>query len=214
MIKPKAVVLFSGGLDSATCLALALEQGYEPYALTIIYGQRHVIEAEHAARIAQMYDVHHKSITIPLGEVARSALTDDGIDVPKGRSAVEIGSGIPDTYVPARNLIFLGVAMAYAETVVAETVFIGCNFVDHSGYPDCRRPFLAAFELAAMLGTRAGHDDKPIGISAPLIEMSKAAIRAEAERLDVPVQATWSCYAPNDGVPCGECDACKLRGRA
>lgn len=204
----KAVVLLSGGLDSATCLAWALGQSYECYALTVDYGQRHDREIVSAARIARHYGVDHRTVRVPLGDLAQSALTGTG-EVPKNRTDAEIGVGIPPTYVPARNTVLLALALAWADTLGAEHLVVGCNVLDHSGYPDCRREFLDAFARAGELGTRLD----AVMVHAPLIEMTKAQILAEARALSVPVADTWSCYDPDGARPCGRCDACLLRER-
>ena len=205
---PKAVILLSGGLDSVTVLALAIEQGFDCYALSLDYGQRHKAELPAAATIATSLQVkEHKVINIGLDEVGGSALTDDAIDVPDHAE-----DGIPVTYVPARNTVFLSLALGWAEVLGAQDLFIGVNAVDYSGYPDCRPEYIAAFKALAQLATRAGVEGKPFEIHTPLIHLSKADIIREGERLNVDYSATVSCYqADKDGRACGVCDACRLR---
>ena len=210
--QPKAVVLLSGGLDSATVAAIAREGGYALYALSFQYGQRHGAEAEAAVRVAEaMGVVRHVVQTIDLRAFGGSALTDD-IEVPKSTSVDERPVGIPVTYVPARNTIFLAFALAYAEVIAARDIFIGVNAVDYSGYPDCRPDFIGAFERLANLATKAGVEGANFEIHAPLISMSKADIIREGIRLGVDYGLTHSCYDPNDeGAACGFCDSCLLR---
>ena len=215
--KPKAVILLSGGLDSATCLAIAKDESFRSHALTFRYGQRHLAEIAAAARIAETEGAAgHDVIDIDLAQFGGSALTAD-IDVPKGRSEDDIKDGIPVTYVPARNTVFLALALARAETLCADDIFIGVNALDYSGYPDCRPEFIAAFEGLANLATKAGVEaagkDKPkITIHAPLIEMTKAEIVTRGAKLGVDYGQTMSCYYPGDGLRhCGRCDACLLR---
>lgn len=211
--QPKAVCLLSGGLDSSTCLAYALRQGFECYALSFDYGQRHRIELEAAARVAaQLGAAGHRIVRIGLDEFGGSALTGTGA-VPKGRSVQEVGEGIPPTYVPARNTIFLAVALAWAEILGAADIFLGVNAIDYSGYPDCRPEFIEAFEHAANLGTKLGVEGRArFRIHAPLIRMSKAEIVKLAIDLGVDLKLTHSCYDPGeDGRPCGACDSCLLR---
>jgi 7-cyano-7-deazaguanine synthase len=207
-----AVVLLSGGLDSATTLAIARSQGYETYALSFEYGQRHQRELEAARRIAKSLGAkEHRTVKIDNQIFAGSALTDD-VDVPKSRSEEEIGSGIPPTYVPARNTIFLAHALAWAETIPAGHIFIGANAIDYSGYPDCRPEFIALFETLANVATKAGAEGARIQIHAPLINLSKADIVRKAVELDVDLSLTHSCYDPTtDGRACGKCDSCQLR---
>ncbi|MEY2555657.1 MAG: 7-cyano-7-deazaguanine synthase [Verrucomicrobiota bacterium] len=207
-----AVVLLSGGLDSATTLAIARSQGYETYALSFDYGQRHQRELETARRIAKSLGAkEHRTVKIDNQIFAGSALTDD-VDVPKSRSEEEIGSGIPPTYVPARNTIFLAHALAWAETIPAGHIFIGANAIDYSGYPDCRPEFIALFETLANVATKAGAEGARIQIHAPLINLSKADIVRKAVELDVDLSLTHSCYDPTtDGRACGKCDSCQLR---
>ncbi len=208
----RAVVLLSGGLDSTTTLATAIAEDYETYALSFDYGQRHKIEIVAARRIARALGAkEHRVAKIDMRIFGGSALT-DGIDVPKKRSATEIGHGIPIMYVPARNTIFLSYALALAETVGARDIFIGANAIDYSGYPDCRPAFIAAFETLANLATKAGVEGAHFRIHAPLINFSKAEIIRKALELDVDLALTHSCYDPSpDGVACGECDSCLLR---
>jgi len=209
----KAVVLLSGGLDSATTLAIARAEGYECHALSFDYGQRHVRELESAKKVAAALGaLQHLTLRLDLRAIGGSALTAD-IDVPKGRSDEAMGTGIPVTYVPARNTIFLSYALAWAEVLGAEDVFIGVNFLDYSGYPDCRPEFTEAFEKLANLATRAGVEGKSrFRVHTPLIELSKAQIVARAYELNIDLSLTWSCYAPEpDGRACGLCDSCLLR---
>jgi 7-cyano-7-deazaguanine synthase len=209
----RAVVLLSGGLDSATVLAIAHSQGYEPYALSFSYGQRHIWELEAAARVATAIGAaEHKVSQIDLRIFGGSALTAD-IAVPKGRGMEEMGHGIPITYVPARNTIFLSFALAWAEVLGSSDIFIGVNALDYSGYPDCRPEFIEAFEKMANLATKAGVEDhQALKIHTPLIAMSKAEIIARGIELGVDYALTSSCYDPSAmGVPCGQCDSCLLR---
>jgi 7-cyano-7-deazaguanine synthase len=207
---PKAVVLLSGGLDSATTLALAMEQGFDCHALSLDYGQRHTAELAAAKRIAQAAGVaEHKIIRISLEEIGGSALTDEAIDVP-----VQPGEGIPVTYVPARNTVFLSLALGWAEVLCGQDLFIGVNAVDYSGYPDCRPEFIEAFERLARVATKAGVEGARFTIHAPLIRLSKAGIIREGLRLGVDYAKTVSCYAADEaGRACGLCDACRLRAQ-
>ncbi len=212
---PKAVCLLSGGLDSSTCLALARRDGYDCYALSFDYGQRHQRELQSARTVAESLGAAaHKVLRIDLRVFGGSALT-DRIDVPKGRSAVDIGQGIPVTYVPARNTIFLACALAWAEVLEASDIFIGVNAIDYSGYPDCRPEFIAAFEGMANLATAAAVEGRTrISIHTPLLRLSKAGIVALAQQLGLDFRLTWSCYDPdNTGRPCGACDSCLLRAK-
>jgi 7-cyano-7-deazaguanine synthase len=209
----RAVVLLSGGLDSATVLAIARSKGYELYALSFSYGQRHIWELQAAARVAESIGVaKHRTATIDLRIFGGSALTDD-IDVPKGRSNDAMSRGIPITYVPARNTIFLSFALAWAEVLGSSDIFIGVNALDYSGYPDCRPEFIEAFETMANLATRAGVEGRQaLKIHTPLIAMSKAEIIQKGIELGVDYSLTSSCYDPSaTGMPCGECDSCLLR---
>lgn len=208
-----AIVLLSGGLDSATTLAVAKADGYAPYALTIRYGQRHGIEVEAARRVATAIGVARHVVTdLDLSVFGGSALTDD-IEVPKDSRLEEIGGDIPVTYVPARNTIFLALALAWAEVLQAADIFIGVNARDYSGYPDCRPEFIAAFEGLAQLATKAGvQDTVKFAIHTPLIELSKREIVLRGTALGVDYEMTFSCYDPaRDGAACGRCDACTLR---
>ena len=204
----KAVVLVSGGLDSATTLALAQEQGYTCYAISFDYGQRHRCELEAASKVAQTAGVvEHKVISLNLDNIGGSALTDTAIAVPDQPT-----EGIPVTYVPARNTVFLSLALAWAEVLAADAIFIGVNAVDYSGYPDCRPEFIAAFTNLAKLATKAGVEGHPIGVETPLIHLSKAEIVQQGLRLGVDYANTISCYDPDDaGRACGRCDSCRLR---
>ena len=209
----RAVVLLSGGLDSATVLAIARSQGYELYALSFSYGQRHVIELDAARRVSAAIGVKdHRIAAIDLRVFGGSALTDD-IAVPKGRNVEEMGHGIPVTYVPARNTIFLSFALAWAEVLGSSDVFIGVNALDYSGYPDCRPEFIEAYEKMANLATKAGVEGKQhLKVHAPLMQWSKAQIIEEGLKLGVNYGLTSSCYDPApDGKPCGQCDSCQLR---
>ena len=208
----RAVVLLSGGIDSTTTLAIAIAEGYETYALSFDYGQRHCIETEAARRVAKSLCVkEHRIAKIDLRVFGGSALTDD-VDVPKQRAEKEIASGIPVTYVPARNTIFLAYALAWAEVISAADIFLGVNAIDYSGYPDCRPEFIEAFETLANLGTKAGVEGARFRVHAPLIKSSKAEIIRKASQLNVDLSLTHSCYDPSsEGFACGECDSCLLR---
>jgi len=209
----KAICLLSGGLDSATCLALARREGYACYALSFDYGQRHSVELEAAARVARSLGAErHQVVEIGLDKFGGSALTAD-IAVPKARSLEAMSEAIPATYVPARNTIFLSLALAWAEVLESSDIFIGVNALDYSGYPDCRPEFIDAYERMANLATRAGVEGRTrLRIHTPLIRLSKAEIIRLAAELGVPFALTHSCYDPRpDGRPCGECDACLLR---
>ena len=203
----RAVVLVSGGMDSAVVLALAREQGYEPYALSVRYGQRHTSELDAADRVSGMlHAAAHKTVVVDLRSIGGSALTDD-IDVPESG-----GPGIPVTYVPARNTIMLSVALGWAEVLGANDLFCGVNAVDYSGYPDCRPEFIDAFEKLANVATRAGVEGVGFRVHAPLMRLSKADIVREGLRLGVDFAQTVSCYqADADGRACRHCDACRLR---
>lgn len=210
----KAVILLSGGLDSSTVLAIAKAQGFEPYALSFRYGQRHSIELASAQRVAAAMQVkEHVIADINLRAFGGSALTAD-IDVPKGRNAAEMESSIPVTYVPARNTIFLSFALGWAEVLEAQHIFLGVNALDYSGYPDCRPAFITAFENMANLATKAGVEGQKLTIHAPLIDMSKADIIRKGLELGVDYSLTSSCYDPDaHGKPCGQCDSCLLRAK-
>ena len=210
-----AVVLLSGGLDSSTVLAIAQSQGFAPHALSFRYGQRHSVELDSAQVIArQLGAVDHVVVDVDLRKFGGSALTAD-IAVPKGRATEAMSHGIPITYVPARNTVFLSFALAWAETLGASDIFIGVNALDYSGYPDCRPEYIAAYETMANLATKAGVEGAPrLKIHTPLISMSKAQIVLEGLRLGVDFAATSSCYDPgDDGRPCGACDSCLLRAK-
>lgn len=212
---PRAICLLSGGLDSSTCLALARRQGYQCYALSIDYGQRHRIELEAARRVAAALGVaEHRIVRIDLRAFGHSALTDD-LAVPKGRSAAEMSREIPITYVPARNTIFLALALAWAEVLEADDIFIGVNALDYSGYPDCRPAFIEAFEKMANLATKAGVEGRTrLRIHTPLLELTKADIVRTALGAGLDPGLTHSCYDPGeDGRPCGACDSCLLRAK-
>ncbi|HMD77459.1 MAG TPA: 7-cyano-7-deazaguanine synthase QueC [Terracidiphilus sp.] len=209
----RAVVLLSGGLDSATVLAIARSRGYELYALSFSYGQRHILELEAARRVAASIGVAaHRIAAIDLRVFGGSALTGD-IDVPKGRSTDEMAHGIPITYVPARNTIFLSFALAWAEVLGSSDIFIGVNALDYSGYPDCRPEFIEAFEKMANLATKSGVEGRQaLKIHTPLIALSKAEIIRKGIGLGVDYSLTSSCYDPSPaGEPCGQCDSCLLR---
>lgn len=208
----RAVVLLSGGLDSATVLALARERGCECFALSVRYGQRHRAELEAARRVAQALGaIRHEIVGVDLSRFGGSALTDPSIDVPE-RTDGAAGAGIPVTYVPARNTILLSLALGWAEVLGAEEIHFGANAVDYSGYPDCRPEYVAAFERLAALATKAGVEGHPIRVRAPIVALSKAQIVAEGLRLGVDFSLTVSCYqADDDGRACGRCDACRIR---
>lgn len=206
-----AVVLLSGGLDSATVLAIARDQGYQCIALSFDYGQRHRIELASAKAVAKAGGaIEHRILTLPIGELGGSALTDDAIDVPE--SIDEQNDDIPVTYVPARNTIFLSMALGLAEIAGARNIYIGANAVDYSGYPDCRPEFISAFQHVANLATREGVEGDGFQIRAPLIDMSKADIIRTGAALGVDYSLTVSCYNPSEkGLACGVCDSCRLR---
>jgi len=208
----KAVVLVSGGLDSATTLAIAREAGYECYAMSFNYGQRHQIELESAKAVSdEIGVVEHKVVKLGLGDIGGSALTDDNIDVPQDL-ADDISTEIPVTYVPARNTVFLSLALGWAEVLDAEAIFIGVNAVDYSGYPDCRPEYIEAFQVMANLATKKGVEGDLIKIETPLIHMTKAEIIQQGTALGVNYAKTLSCYAPDsEGKACGLCDSCRLR---
>jgi len=211
-LSKKAVVLLSGGIDSATTLAIAKDSGYEVYAISFRYGQRHVFEIEVAKKIAGKIGVkQHLIMDIDLSSFGGSALTDD-IPVPKSEKVENIGKEIPVTYVPARNIIFLSLALGWAEVLNATDMFIGVNAIDYSGYPDCRREFIEAFEKAVNLGTKSGVEGNRIKIHTPLISLTKAEIIKKGMELGVDYSLTHSCYDPDEeGRACGECDSCLLR---
>jgi 7-cyano-7-deazaguanine synthase len=207
----KAVVLLSGGLDSATVLAIARAEGFAPYALSFRYGQRHAIELEAAVRVAAALGAcEHRIAEVDLRWIGGSALT-GAIEVPKDRSHEAVGADIPVTYVPARNALFLTLALGWAEVLGASDLFAGMNALDYSGYPDCRPEFLRAFEQMARLGTRAGVEGQPFAVHAPLIALTKAQIIQRGLTLGVDYSITHSCYDPVGGRACGRCDSCMLR---
>ena len=213
----KAVVLLSGGMDSATTLAIARREGYDCLALSFSYGQRHALELEAAKRVAKQFGARQETVAIDLRAMGGSALTAD-IPVPKDRPLNEMGSDIPITYVPARNTIFLSFALGWAEVTGAWDIFLGVNALDYSGYPDCRPEYIAAFEQMANLGTKAGVEGDGFTVHTPLIRMTKKEIVAKGIELGVDFGMTVSCYDPTPGpdgpVACGRCDACLLRLRA
>jgi 7-cyano-7-deazaguanine synthase len=213
MIGTDAVILLSGGIDSATAAAIAKQQGFGLHALSFDYGQRHVRELDSAARVANFLSVSsHRVIRFDLRAIGGSALTDE-IDVPKERSEAAIGHGIPVTYVPARNTIFLSFALALAERIECADIFFGANQLDYSGYPDCREEYIGAFERMANLATQAGVESKSrMKIHAPLLHMTKAEIVKKGLALNLDYSLTWSCYDPqSDDRACGRCDSCQLR---
>lgn len=207
-MRQTAVVLLSGGLDSATCLAIATTRGYRCHALSFDYGQRSAAEIEAARRQARNQRVvEHRVLNLPLGQFGGSALTDSSIDVPESP-----GDGIPATYVPARNTIFLSNALAWAEVIGAGAIFIGVNALDYSGYPDCRPEYIEAFQRLVNVATKAGVEGRKIALEAPLIHMSKAEIIRAGTELGVDYADTLSCYqADEQGLACGQCDSCRLR---
>jgi len=209
-ISKRAVVLLSGGLDSATVLAIARAEGFDCYALSMDYGQRHLAELDAATQVARSQGVErHQTMPIALDAFGGSALTDNSIQVPE-----EGGDGIPVTYVPARNTIFLSLALGWAEVIGARDIFVGVNAVDYSGYPDCRPEFISAFEKLANLATRAGVEGEGFRIQAPLIQLTKAEIIRRGIELGVDYAMTTSCYQADDsGAACGRCDSCRLRAR-
>jgi len=207
-----AVVLLSGGLDSSTCLAWARGEGFECHTLAVDYGQRHRIELDAAQRVARANGVHdHRIVTVDLRAIGGSALTDD-VDVPLDRDEAAMGADIPVTYVPARNTVFLSLALGLAETLGAEDIVAGMNALDYSGYPDCRPEFVAAFESLARVATKAGVEGRPLRIHTPLMTLDKAGIIRLGTVLGVDYALTHSCYDPTpDGLACGRCDSCLLR---
>ncbi|MEM9347777.1 MAG: 7-cyano-7-deazaguanine synthase QueC [Planctomycetota bacterium] len=208
-----AVVLLSGGLDSATALAIAQDQGYTCHAISFDYGQKQRIELDAAANLVkEMGAASHRVVRVDIGALGGSALTDDTLEVPKDRSDDDIAHGIPITYVPARNTVFLSYALGLAEVIDAHDIFIGVNAVDYSGYPDCRPDFVEAFQNLANLATKAGVEGQTITVHAPLIELTKVEIIKRGLALGVDYAKTHSCYDPTpEGRPCGRCDACLLR---
>ncbi|MBA3046228.1 MAG: 7-cyano-7-deazaguanine synthase QueC [Candidatus Thermoplasmatota archaeon] len=206
----RAVVLLSGGLDSATCLAIA-SRDHEVHALTFDYGSKHSREINAAKAIAKHFDAKsHRILKVDLAVIGGSSLTEDSIQIKEAGSVDKIGQTIPNTYVPARNMTFLSLGMALAEVVGASKLFIGANSVDYSGYPDCRPEFIAAFQGAARLGTKAGVEGRPIKIEAPLLTFSKSQIIIKGAELGVPFELTWTCYRGGEKA-CGKCEACQLR---
>ena len=212
--KKKAVVLFSGGLDSTTVLKIALDEGFEPIPVTFFYNQRHKTEIEHAKDIIKFFNLkEHIIINLDFGGIKGSALTDADINVPKNRIKID-GDDIPATYVPARNTIFLSYALAVAEVNKASDIFIGANYIDYSGYPDCRPEYLASFEKTANLATKAGVTGEiSFKINAPLLKLTKKDIIIKAFEIGAPLELTHSCYDPIEGLACGVCDSCILRRR-
>mgnify|MGYP006095367487 CR=1 FL=1 len=206
----KAVILVSGGLDSTTVVAMAMSQGYDCYTLSFDYGQRHRSELVAAQQVSDLMTVHiHKVVKLDLGTIGGSALTDSSIDVPEYETA-----GIPVTYVPARNTVFLSIALGWAEVLGANDIFLGINAVDYSGYPDCRPDYISAFEAMANLATKAGVEGNKLSIHAPLIDMTKGEIIQVGLSLGVAYSHTVSCYqASEEGLACGRCDSCRLRAR-
>ena len=211
-LHPKAVVLLSGGLDSAVTAALAQQDGHRIHCVTVSYGQRHRVEIERAQAVAKALGAAgHVVVTVDLRAIGGSALTAD-VEVPKDRAQEERAGKIPITYVPARNTIFLSLALAYAETLDAQAIYFGANVLDYSGYPDCRPDFIHAFETVARLGTKMGVEGRTVEIRAPLLMLSKAEIIRRGQDLRVPFQLTHSCYDPGlEGVACGRCDSCLIR---
>ncbi len=213
MARKNAVILLSGGIDSATAAAIAKQVGFDLHALSFSYGQRHEREIVYAGKVAAFLQAKtHRVIRFDLRAIGGSALTDQ-IEVPKGRSETEISTGIPVTYVPARNTIFLSFALALAERIEAQDIFFGANQLDYSGYPDCREAYIRAFETMANLATKAGIEGKSrLHIQTPLLQMTKAKIIATGLKLGLDYGLTWSCYDPvHDGRACGRCDSCQLR---
>ena len=207
-----AVVLASGGLDSTVTAAVAKQAGWSLYLLTVVYGQRHQVEVTCAKKVAAWIGAkEHKVLTLDLSVFGGSALVGEGI-VPKNRSEQDRGQGIPVTYVPGRNTVFLSLALAFAEVVEAKSIFIGANVLDYSGYPDCRPEFLQAFQEVARLGTKIGVEGGTVEMKAPLLQLSKAQIIQQGVALHVPFESTHSCYDPDvSGVACGQCDSCLIR---
>ncbi|MBF0274456.1 MAG: 7-cyano-7-deazaguanine synthase QueC [Nitrospinae bacterium] len=209
----QAIILLSGGLDSATALAIGKQSGFDFYAISFDYGQRHKVELEAAKKVAASLGVlEHKIFHIDISQFGGSALTDPSIKVPERTNCEEIGKDIPVTYVPARNTIFLSIALGWAESLGITNMFIGANIVDYSGYPDCRPEYIKAFEKMANLATKSGVEGQGIKVHAPLINLTKAEIIQKGIELGVDYSITISCYNPDDaGTPCGKCDSCLLR---
>jgi 7-cyano-7-deazaguanine synthase len=213
-MNPNAIILLSGGLDSATCLAIAKDAGFTCHAISFRYGQRHLYELDRATRLAKFFGAaSHRIVDIDLAQFGGSALTDATLTVPKNASVETMGTDIPITYVPARNTVFLSLALAFAEVVGARDIFIGVNALDYSGYPDCRPEFITAYQAMANLATKASVEgNRELTIHTPLIVLTKAQIIAKGMELGVDYSMTLSCYDPGDGgVACGRCDACLLR---
>ncbi len=207
----RAVVLLSGGLDSATCLAIANDEGLDAYAMSFRYGQRHTFELDAAARVVEALGAtEHRVVDIDLAAFGGSSLLGEG-EIPKGRDDASIGAGIPSTYVPARNTVFLSYALAWAEVLGANDIFIGVNALDYSGYPDCRPEFIEAFQAAANAGTRTGTEGDGYRIQTPLIDLTKAQIVERGTSLGIDYGLTVTCYDATDAGACGACDACVLR---
>lgn len=208
-MKPKAIILFSGGLDSTTCVAIAQEKGFDCYLLTIHYDQKHQAELKAAENIAASFNViEHKTLSINLNGITKTALINEEISIPDYRG----NQDIPVTYVPARNTLFLSLALGWAESVGAQDIFYGANFIDYSGYPDCRPAFIEAFEHLANVATKAGVEGKKFHIHAPLLKLTKAEIILEGQALGIDYSQTVSCYrADDEGRACGSCDSCQLR---
>ncbi len=206
----RAVVLLSGGLDSTICMAVARGADHDIVAVSFDYGQRHDVELDRARRVAEHYRAEHLVVTLNADAWGGSALTDSSIEIPRTGGVSTVG--VPVTYVPARNIIFLSVALGIAEARDADAAYIGVNALDYSGYPDCRPAFIAAFRQVAAVGQKRGIEGNPVDIRTPLIELTKAEIIQLGLRLDAPIELSWSCYA-GDTVPCGECEACVLRVR-
>lgn len=213
--KEKCVVLLSGGLDSATCLAIAKSIGFQPCALTVLYGQRHEVEVGAAKKVANSIGVlEHRFVSVDLGQIGGSALTAN-IDVPKDRDESSMNQEIPVTYVPARNTVMLAIALGYAEVLGAYDIFVGVNAVDYSGYPDCRPEYIQAFEKLAALATKSGVEGNPVRIHVPLIQLTKTEILQRGLSLGVDYGLTHSCYDPDsDGKACRRCDSCQIRIKA
>ena len=207
----EAVVLLSGGLDSSTVLAMALERGFEVVALSFDYGQKHKKEIDCARKVAKHFKVkEHIVVHLNLGELLASSLTRKSMEIPEDRKRSEIGQGIPDTYVPGRNIVFLSIASSLAESRGSEAVLIAANAVDFSGYPDCTPEFIQSFQNTLVVGTKAGKEGRAVAVQAPLLKLSKGEIVKEAVRLKVPLELTWSCYRGGKKA-CGRCDSCLLR---
>ena len=211
-LQPNAVVLLSGGLDSTVTAAIAQQDGYRIFCMTVSYGQRHHVEVERARAVAETLGADgHVVVTVDLRAIGGSALTAD-VEVPKDRTEQARAEEIPATYVPARNTIFLSLALAYAETLQASAIYFGANVLDYSGYPDCRPDFIRAFETVARLGTKMGMEGQGVEIRAPLLMLSKADIIRRGQELQIPFRLTHSCYDPDvQGVACGRCDSCRIR---